>query len=101
MNSLVTTTLDKPECRHSDTEVIVSTVMPPGQQPDLCTDLCPYCNIELRALQRRLPGIEALGASLVTISPEMPDRTLMTVKSIALTFPVLFEKETRSRANSA
>jgi protocatechuate 3,4-dioxygenase beta subunit/peroxiredoxin len=53
---------------------------------------CPYCNIELRSLQRRLPDIEALGASLVAISPEMPDRTLMTVQSDALTFPVLFDK---------
>ena len=38
------------------------------------------------------PDIEALGASLVAISPEMPDRTLMTVESDALTFPVLFDK---------
>jgi len=53
---------------------------------------CPYCNIELRSLQRWLPDIEALGASLVAISPEMPDRTLMTVQSNALTFPVLFDK---------
>ena len=53
---------------------------------------CPYCNIELRSLQRRLPDIEALGASLVAISPEMPDRTLITVQSDALTFPVLFDK---------
>jgi len=53
---------------------------------------CPYCNIELRALQARLPEIEALGASLVAISPELPDRTLMTVESNALTFPVLFDK---------
>src|SRR5580704_16444348 len=53
---------------------------------------CPYCNIELRSLQRRLSDIEALGASLVAISPEMPDRTLMTVQSDALTFPVLFDK---------
>jgi protocatechuate 3,4-dioxygenase beta subunit/peroxiredoxin len=53
---------------------------------------CPYCNIELRSLQRRLPDIEALGASLVAISPEMPDRALMTAESDALTFPVLFDK---------
>lgn len=53
---------------------------------------CPYCNIELRSLQRRLPDIEALGASLVAISPEMPDRTVITVESAALTFPVLFDE---------
>jgi hydroxyquinol 1,2-dioxygenase len=52
---------------------------------------CPYCNIELRSLQRLLPDIEALGASLVAISPEMPDRTAMAVKDNALTFPVLVD----------
>ncbi len=53
---------------------------------------CPYCNIELRALQARLPEIEALGASLVAISPELPDRALATADSNALTFPVLVDQ---------
>jgi protocatechuate 3,4-dioxygenase beta subunit/peroxiredoxin len=53
---------------------------------------CPYCNIELRALQGRLPEIEALGASLVAISPELPDRAAMTADSDALTFPVLYDQ---------
>jgi protocatechuate 3,4-dioxygenase beta subunit/peroxiredoxin len=53
---------------------------------------CPYCNIELRALQGRLPEIEAQGASLVAISPELPDRAAMTADSDALTFPVLYDQ---------
>jgi protocatechuate 3,4-dioxygenase beta subunit/peroxiredoxin len=53
---------------------------------------CPYCNIELRTLQRRLPEIEALGARLVAISPELPDRAAMTAGSDALTFPVLYDQ---------
>ena len=48
---------------------------------------CPYCNIELRALQQVLPEIERLGASIVAISPELPDRQVE--KENALTFPVL------------
>jgi peroxiredoxin len=52
---------------------------------------CPYCNIELRALQGRLPEIEALGASLVAISPELPDRAAMNAGRGALTFPVLYD----------
>jgi protocatechuate 3,4-dioxygenase beta subunit/peroxiredoxin len=52
---------------------------------------CPYCNIELRSLQRMLPDIQALGASLIAISPEVPDRTALAVKDNALTFPVLVD----------
>jgi thiol-disulfide isomerase/thioredoxin len=33
---------------------------------------CPYCNMELQALQGELPAIEARGASLVAISPQTP-----------------------------
>lgn len=50
---------------------------------------CPYCNIELRGLQRALPEIKALGASLVAISPQLPDNSLSTEEKNNLTFPVL------------
>lgn len=36
---------------------------------------CPYCNLELRALQNALPEIKQLGAQLVAISPQTPDLT--------------------------
>ncbi|HEX4559290.1 MAG TPA: peroxiredoxin-like family protein [Mycobacterium sp.] len=50
---------------------------------------CPYCNLELRAYQHRLDQIRRLGANLVAISPELPDRTLMTAENNELDFPVL------------
>jgi peroxiredoxin len=50
---------------------------------------CPYCNIELRGLQRRLPEIKALGASLIAISPELPDNSLSTAEKNNLSFAVL------------
>jgi peroxiredoxin len=50
---------------------------------------CPYCNIEPRGLQRALPEIKALGASLVAISPQLPDNSLSTEEKNNLTFPVL------------
>jgi peroxiredoxin len=50
---------------------------------------CPYCNLELRALQARLPDLRAVGASLVAISPELPDRSLSTEEKNELSFPVL------------
>lgn len=33
---------------------------------------CPYCNLEIRALKEILPEIEALGASLIAMAPELP-----------------------------
>ena len=50
---------------------------------------CPYCNIELRALQERLPEIEALGARLVAITPETPDNALTTQEKNEIAFEVL------------
>jgi peroxiredoxin len=50
---------------------------------------CPYCNIQLRAYQAILPEITSLGASLVAISPQLPDGSLSTSAANALTFDVL------------
>jgi peroxiredoxin len=43
----------------------------------------------LQAYQRALPEIESLGASLIAISPELPDNSLSTAEKNALSFPVL------------
>ena len=50
---------------------------------------CPYCNLELRALQGALPDIVKLGATLVAISPQTPDESLSTKEKNELAFPVL------------
>ena len=50
---------------------------------------CPYCNLELNALQQALLEIEATGARLVAISPELPDKALDTQQRHALAFDVL------------
>lgn len=50
---------------------------------------CPYCNIQLRAYEAILPQIRALGSSLAAISPQLPDGSLGTAETNALTFPVL------------
>src|SRR5262245_36355244 len=34
---------------------------------------CPYCHLALRAYQQALPLMQARGASLVAISPQMPN----------------------------
>lgn len=56
---------------------------------------CPYCNLELRAYQKHLPEIEALGATLVAVSPETPDNTLSTAEKNDLSFPVLSDSKGR------
>ena len=43
---------------------------------------CPYCNLELRAYQKALPEIEALGARLVAVTPETPDNSLSTAEKM-------------------
>lgn len=50
---------------------------------------CPYCNLELKALQERVAEIESLGASLVAVSPQTPDATTDTATRNRLTFEVL------------
>jgi len=50
---------------------------------------CPFCNLELQALQALLPEIKSLGASLIGISPETPDNSLSTVEKHQLEFEVL------------
>jgi peroxiredoxin len=50
---------------------------------------CPYCNLELLALQQALPEITRLGATLVAVSPQTPDESLSTAEKNALAFPVL------------
>lgn len=50
---------------------------------------CPYCNMELRALQSILPQIKEAGAQLVAISPETPDNSLSTSEKNELSFEVL------------
>lgn len=50
---------------------------------------CPYCNLTLAALQKALPDIQATGAQLVALTPELPDKSLSTVEKQELKFTVL------------
>ena len=50
---------------------------------------CPFCNLELHALQLRLPEIRALGATLIGISPETPDMAMAAIDEHQLEFEVL------------
>jgi peroxiredoxin len=50
---------------------------------------CPYCNIQLRAVQAALPSLLALGASLEAISPQSVAHSLSPTEKHELAFPVL------------
>lgn len=52
-------------------------------------DWCPYCNIELRALQEALGRFRDAGATLVAISPNLPDGSMTVVERHDLGYPVL------------
>ena len=54
---------------------------------------CPYCNLQLKSYQQMLPEINAAGASLVAITPELPDASLSTAEKNELKFEVLTDKD--------
>lgn len=53
---------------------------------------CPFCNLELNALQGRLPEIRSAGASLIAVSPEKPDSSLTHAEKLQLEFDVLSDE---------
>ncbi|NRR90798.1 AhpC/TSA family protein [Winogradskyella undariae] len=56
---------------------------------------CPYCNLQLRALQAKLSEIKALGATLVAISPETPDGTLTNDEISKMEFIILSDQNAK------
>jgi peroxiredoxin len=56
---------------------------------------CPYCNLELKAYQDELETVRSLGAELVAISPETPDRAEATAAKNEISYPVLTDPQNR------
>jgi peroxiredoxin len=50
---------------------------------------CPYCNMELQALQAFLPSIQHAGASLLAISPQIAANSRKSQRINELQFPIL------------
>lgn len=50
---------------------------------------CPYCNMELQALEAALPSFREFGASLVAISPQTAVNSRKSVRQNNLDFPIL------------
>ena len=54
---------------------------------------CPYCNMELQALEAAKPAFDKLGASLVAISPQSQPNSRKSVRQNNLTFPILSDSK--------
>ena len=50
---------------------------------------CPYCNMELQALEAAKPEFDRYGASLVAISPQTAPNSRKSVRQNKLSFPIL------------
>ncbi|MGJ8643555.1 MAG: redoxin domain-containing protein [Luteolibacter sp.] len=80
---------------HEGKDVRLSTLLEKG--PVVLTwyrgGWCPYCNIALAALAEKNDEIDALGATLVALTPELPDAIAGSVKEHGLGFQVLTDKD--------
>ncbi len=56
---------------------------------------CPYCNLELKALQNINGDLKNLGAKLISISPQSPDASLSTKEKNELAFEVLSDSNNK------
>ena len=50
---------------------------------------CPYCNMDLQALQEALPQLTELGARLVALSPQNGSNSAKSIRQNKLGFPIL------------
>lgn len=56
-------------------------------------DWCPYCNLELRALQKALSRIENKKAKLIAVSPQKQEYSSDMREKNQLSFDILFDKD--------
>ena len=54
---------------------------------------CPYCNIQLRAMQKSLNDIENAGAKLVVLTPELPEKAKETAEAANIEIVALHDKD--------
>ncbi len=50
---------------------------------------CPYCNLQLRTLQQALPQLEAHGARLIAVTPQVPDQSRKQLEADGYPFEIL------------
>lgn len=50
---------------------------------------CPYCNLAMKGLSDKVNEINELGATLLALTPEIPDKSMTTIEKNELKFSVL------------
>ena len=56
---------------------------------------CPYCNLELKALQSIVPQLSQLNTALIAVSPQTADASLSTKEKNELSFEVLSDEKNK------
>ena len=56
---------------------------------------CPFCNIELNALQSSLPYFKKYNATLIAVTPQKPDKSKEQLEKAEYTFEVLSDLDDR------
>ena len=54
---------------------------------------CPYCSLQLRAMQQNLDQIKGAGATLVVLTPELPEKAKATAETNDLDMVALHDKD--------
>lgn len=53
---------------------------------------CPYCNLQLQAMQKRVDAMKSAGVKLFVLTPELPEKASETIEKNQLTMTVLHDK---------
>jgi peroxiredoxin len=53
---------------------------------------CPYCNMDLQAIQAALSELQAAGGQVVAMSPQLASNSRRARRDNKLTFPILIDK---------
>lgn len=56
---------------------------------------CPFCNLHLHALHESLPRFKKLGASLILVTPQKPDKSAAQIKKDGYQFEVLSDLDSK------
>lgn len=52
---------------------------------------CPYCNLQLKAMNDRIKSLESTGAKLLVVSPELPEKSQETIDRNQLEMTILHD----------